>query len=398
MKLIMSNDNIRITRTFLKHKDHIHFQFYKLIEDDDLYKKLKHRNIGTHYDNAVELKTSHNINKYGISEVIAMVDEVDNIIYIYGRKNSITQLFLATQPQSFVHYTSDLKQTPMLVHPSKVTPYTYIRHTFDYPLEDLEKMKSIIELDTQTKQYRLKKHVGETSLKTDIPYMIEDVIPYILDQESRNDARYDYAPYQVQLQSENTRAHNSRIVRQMAEVGNLRHLFMDKFPELTNVQNKTYDIFPQVEWEGDASRISIHQRNRTTHENNNYQETSIYGHYKDVQVLVESDTFYRYYDKSKEVQMSFKNLMNGLVVVKLYQFDIKDLGHKYLYFDLDAVSFQTNQNAIVFTNEEQPFINDLNQDMRKIIDVNCVHHDTVGQLSAKGKLQVDSFRQYLEQL
>lgn len=398
MKLIMSNDNIRITRTFLEHKDHIHFQFYKLIEDDDLYKKLKHRNIGTHYDNAVELKTSHNINKYGISEVIAMVDEVDDIIYIYGRKNSITQLFLATQPQSFVHYTSDLKQTPILVYPSKVTPYTYIRHTFDYPLENLEKMKSIIELDTQTKQYRLKKHVGETFLKTDIPHMIEDTVPYILDQESRNDARYDYAPYQVQLQSENTRPHNSRIVRQMAEVGNLRYLFMDKFPELTNVQNKTYDTLPHVEWEGDVSRVSIHQRNRTTHENNNYQETSIYGHYKDVQVLVESDTFHRYYDKSKEVQMSFKNLMNGLVVVRLYQFDIKDLGHKYLYFDLNAVSFQTNQNAIVFTNEEQYLINDLNQDIRKMIDVHCLTYDMAGQLSAKAKLKIDSFRRYLEQL
>ena len=117
-----------------------------------------------------------------------------------------------------------------------------------------------------------------------------------------------------------------------------------------------------------------------------------------MQTLVESDAFHSYYDPSKEVQMSFENLTNGLVVIKLYQFDIKEVGHKYFYFDMNKEGFQTNQQAFAFINSEQSNINDINQEIRKAIDAHCSNYGETHQLSAKDKLDFTPFRQYLEQL
>lgn len=395
MKVIVTNNKVKLMRTYFRHQSDIEFRFYRLIKDNDLYEKMKTRNLGIHYENAVEKKL-FNWDERDYIEVIAMVDNVDDVIYINTRVDIISEIHLSQQPKSFVHHIDNLNGAHGLIVKEDIAPYDYIRNVYSYSFFELTQLKQVIDIDEQTQQYRLMPHIDDSIAFNIIKNICEYVVDYVLKIESRNTV-YHYPPYHVTLKREPIRKHNSRIVRQMAEVGNVRHIFM--YARADNDSSKPYDTLPDVDWEGDSNRVCIHRRNQVmTQSNLSYRETFFYGHYLDVRTLVESDQFYHYYDTSKEVQMTFKNLTNGLVVVKLYQFDIKDVGSKYFYFDMDEDGFQTNQQAFAFVNGKQMNINDISHELRKLIDVHCIINKKTQQLSAKEKLDNDAFRQYLEQL
>lgn len=390
----MSDNEVKIMRAYFEHQSDIEFRFYRVIENTDLYEKLKRKNLGVQYENAIDEKRTYNQYET-LREVIAMVDNVDDIIYISPRSKIISEIYLAKQPQSFIHHIDNLNQAHSLVMKENELEYIFIRDVYRYTFNELYKLKNIVDVDEQTKQYRLIPHIEDEIAFSHFKYMCEDILDYIVDLEARP-CHYHYAPYDIKLQCEHSRQHNSRIVRQMAEVGNVRHLFSYRS---LNADDTSYDTAPTVDWEGDIRRVFTHQRDNFTSQSNiAYRETFLYGHYRDVQALVESDAFYHYYDKSKEVQMSFENLSNGLVVVKLYQFDIKDVGCKYLYFDMYKEGFQTNQQAFVFDNNEQFNINDLNQSMRKEMGAHRISGKEITQPDAKDKLKIEAFRHYLEQI
>lgn len=395
MKVIVTNNKVKLMRTYFRHQSDIEFRFYRLIEDNDLYEKMKTRNLGIHYENAVEKKL-FNWDERDYIEVIVMVDNVDDVIYINTRVDIISEIHLSQQPKSFVHHIDNLNGAHGLIVKEGIAPYDYIRNVYSYSFCELTQLKQVIDIDEQTQQYRLMPHIDDSIAFNTIKNICEYVVDYVLKIESRNTV-YHYSPYHVTLKREPLRKHNSRIVRQMAEVGNVRHIFM--YARVDNDSSKPYDTLPDVDWEGDSNRVCIHQRNQIITQNNlSYRETFFYGHYLDVQTLIESDQFHHYYDTSKEAQMTFENLTNGLVVVKLYQFDIKDVGSKYFYFDMDKEGFQTNQQAFAFVNGEQLNINNISHKLRKLIDVHCISNGKTYQLSAKEKLDNDAFRQYLEQL
>lgn len=409
MKVVVTNNKVKILRTYLEHQSDIEFRFYKVTSDAELYKKIKIKNKGTQYENAIEIPT-FNPHDYSceedfmINEVIAMIDNVDDIIYInmrgYMGMQIISDIHLANQPISFVHHVDDLDKIPTLILNGIDDEGEYRRlsfvDTYNYRFSELDKAKQLVDVDEQTKQYRLIPHIEDKESFEDVENICENVLHYVLNIESRH-RMYQYKPYNVTLQREPVREHNSRIVRQMAEVGNIRHIFEN----ITENEEEpiTHDTLPNVDWKGDLNRVFVHQENKVIDYNiKDYNETTIYGHYKDVQALVESDEFHNYYDKSKEVQMSFKNLSNGLVVVKLYQFNIKDLGNKYRYFGFDNDGFQTNQIAFAFCRNGQFEINDLNQEARRNVKFYFMNGNETKEVDAETKLKFTAFRQHLEKI
>lgn len=409
MKVVVTNNKVEILRAYLEHQSDIEFRFYKVTSDAELYKKVKIKNKGTQYENAIE---THIFNPheylceedFRINEVIAMIDNVDDIIYINTRNymgmSIISDIHLANQPISFVHHVDDLDKVPTLILNGIDDEGEYrelnFSNTYNYRFSELDKAKRLVDVDEQTKQYRLIPHIEDKESFEDVENICENVLHYVLNIETRH-RMYQYKPYDVTLQREPIREHNSRIVRQMAEVGNIRHIFKN----ITENEEEpiTHDTLPNVDWEGDLNRVFVHQENKLIDYNmKNYNETMIYGHYKDVQALVESDEFHNYYDKSKEVQMSFKNLSNGLVVVKLYQFNIKDLGNKYRYFGFDNDGFQTNQIAFVFFRNGQFDINDLNQEARRNVKFYFMNGNETKEVDAETKLKFTAFRQHLEKI
>ena len=395
MKVIITDDKVKMMRNYFEHQSDIEFRFYRLVEDVDLYEKMKSRNLGTHYENAIEKKL-YGWRDRDYREIIAMIDNVDDVIYINPRAEIISEIYLAQQPKSFIHHIDNLNDAHALIVKADTLKYIFIRNTFRYSFYELTQLKQVIDIDEQTQQYRLMPHIDDSIPFNNVKDICEYALDYVLTAESRK-TTYHYAPYHVTLKRELSRQHNSRIVRQMAEVGNIRHIFM--YTHVYNDSPKPYEKLPDVDWEGDSNRVCVHQRNQVMSRNNlSYCETFFYGHYRDVQTLVESDAFHRYYDPSKEVQMSFENLTNGLVVIKLYQFDIKEVGRKYFYFDMDKEGFQTNQQVFAFVNSKQLNINDINQEIRKVIDVHGGNYGEIHQLSAKDKIDFTPFRQYLEQL
>ena len=192
MKVIITDDKVKMLRNYFEHQSDIEFQFYRLVEDDDLYEKMKSRKLGTHYENAIEKKL-YGWHDRDYREIIAMIDNVDDAIYINPRVEIIFEIYLSQQPKSFIHHIDNLNDAHALIVKADTLGYTFVRNTFRYSFYELTQLKQVIDIDEQTQQYRLMPHIDESIPFNNVKDICEYILDYVLTTESRK-TTYHYAP------------------------------------------------------------------------------------------------------------------------------------------------------------------------------------------------------------
>lgn len=403
MKLIVEDRPSRIQRIFLEHRNDIEFKAFYVCQNIESYKNIKSKtNEYVQHNGFIITKPTYKryISEYSrLYEVIAMIDHQTSTIYV--EKNSysdvIYQLWATTTPFSSIH--SDIFDDIQMIVTKNHERLKMNNYRLHVGFEDIINMRRLLSLDNQTSEYRINPESVMNLSPYDMRYLTYEYTRTMLSNEGwlYDDIYKYYKPYDIELHATEKKPHTSKIVRQMAEVGNIRHIFNKYVTVLRNSEKEaTYQPSDDHSINGDPSRVYVITKNEPLHsydsDSARSKMTYIYGHYMDVKAFVEQPQFHRLYDMSKEVQMVFTNQINGLVELRIQEFDLNDVSNRYHYMKVtNGEKFYINQPAYFFTENKKIPLTD--------VELQSIEMDSKSSYElAKAKLGLESFRTYLENL
>lgn len=403
MKLIIEDRPARIQRIFLEHRNDIEFKAFYVCQNIESYENIKSKtNEYVQHNGFIITKSTYKryISEYlRLHEVIAMIDHQTSTIHVEknGYNNVINQLWSTTTPFSSIH--SDIFDDIQMIVTKNHERLKMNNYGLHVEFENIINMRRLLSLDKQTSEYRINPESVMNLSPYDMRYLTYEYTRTMLSNEGwlRDDIYKYYKPYDIELHATETKPHTSKIVRQMAEVGNIRHIFNKYVTVLRNSEKEvTYQSSDDHSINGDPSRVYVITKNEPLQsygpDSARSKMTYIYGHYMDVKSFVEQPQFHRLYDMSKEVQMVFTNQINGLVELRIQEFDLNDVSNRYHYMKVtDGEKFYINQPAYFFTKNKKIPLTD--------IELQSIEIDSKSSYElAKAKLELESFRTYLENL
>lgn len=418
---------IRDSKEFLKLlRDSIHdleFSLGRFLKDKDMFRQFNNMSDTCDENNALYVPEKVYNRLCAESEnYMAVITEgilIKNTKT--GEQYVVFECFSNTVIEMAVDYVSIILKKPLLfddmienIHHVVINDnkgYGYRRHMYNKPLEDIHAMNQYVTYDNRTNQIRYVKNIHEKLEGNDehrnfsILSDLKDILRFTSSDFMKTYKNY---PFDIKLMNETVKPNSSKIIRQMAEVGNIRDIFLNinEDFEIDNILRKqeNYSDFNAFGFEGDPTRVVINERLDVGGDEYIENHARITGHYLDVQAFVQTPNFHMLYNSKNDVQVTFKNEINGMVKLDIYERNILKYIDSYNYYNLEYDRHYFNQTHHLIINDcEIQNLNDiqLNRIENRLSTTSPMNSKSMYRHIAEQpefKLKFVNFRKYLEQI
>lgn len=193
-----------------------------------------------------------------------------------------------------------------------------VQQYFQMKLDDYLEFKNHYHVDNETQDIFVKntndvENLGKTSSHESTVVkdmiLINDILDLFPDLEVKEN---DQPLFDIGLEKPTSKPNTSRIVRQMAEVGNPEYLFIDiKYDENWLRQDTLQPQYHGVDKRNNV-KVCTDVKN---HESDNIR---ILGHYEDVKAFTRTKAFHDMYDKERYITTNLTHFKNGMVDLSIY--------------------------------------------------------------------------------
>lgn len=193
-----------------------------------------------------------------------------------------------------------------------------VQQYFQMKLDDYLEFKNHYHVDNETQDIFVKntndvENLGKTSSHESTVVkdmiLINDILDLFPDLEVKEN---DQPLFDIGLEKPTSKPNTSRIVRQMAEVGNPEYLFIDiKYDENWLRQDTLQPQYHGVDKRNNV-KVCTDVKN---HESDNIR---ILGHYEDVKAFTRTKAFHDMYDKERYITTNLTHFKNGMVALSIY--------------------------------------------------------------------------------
>lgn len=227
---------------------------------------------------------------------------VDEQLLINDKTKEVKSLYIMTTP-------SDNYQRMIALE---------VQQYFQMKLDDYLEFKNHYHVDNETQDIFVKnandvENLGKTSSNESTVVkdmiLINDMLDLFPDLEVKEN---DQPLFDIGLEKPTSKPNTSRIVRQMAEVGNPEYLFIDTKYDENWLRQDTL----QPQYHGVDKRNNI--RVCTDVKNHESDSIRILGHYEDVKAFTRTKAFHDMYNKERYITTNLTHFKNGMVDLSIY--------------------------------------------------------------------------------
>lgn len=275
-----------VTKNFLKDNTSMH--------DFESIVAVKLLNTKTNEYNIYPYRISNNFDE--VSNFIRLIDEHQNF------NNTKSNLIIFNEKPIKSVYIYCMKEDSKRYN-NLFSSYQVLK------LDEYVQFKNVFKIDDETQQIRIKEQI-----KTSHNQYISDVLENIIDimrlypdmDRKKNDAKL----FDIALEKPREVKNSSRIIRQMAEVGNPEYVFLD-IPYNEQFLKEDNQI-SKPEYNLNSENIPVIIQNNTS-DGSETKEFEILGYSEDVEAFTKTQAFHNLYDSELYVIAHVCKVFNGLV-------------------------------------------------------------------------------------
>lgn len=309
---------------------------YSREDIEDVYNELLDEDVIYHYrDIKNEDELSNMVTKDFLKDNTSMHDFEPNVavklintktneynIYPYRRSNNFDEasnfIRLIDEHQNFNNAKSNLiifNEKPIksiYIYCMKEDDKRYNSLFSSYQvlgLDEYVQFKNVFKIDDETQQVRIKEQIktSHNQYISDILENITDIMRLYPDMDKKEN---DVKLFDIALEKPREVKNSSRIIRQMAEVGNPEYVFLDipyneKFLKEDNQISKP-------EYNLNSENIPVIIQNNTS-DGSETKEFEILGYSEDVEAFTKTQAFHNLYNSELYVIAHVRKVFNGLV-------------------------------------------------------------------------------------
>lgn len=275
-----------VTKNFLKDNTSIH--------DFESIVAVKLLNTKTNEYNIYPYRISNNFDE--VSNFIRLIDEHQNF------NNTKSNLIIFNEKPIKSVYIYCMKEDSKRYN-NLFSSYQVLK------LDEYVQFKNVFKIDDETQQIRIKEQI-----KTSHNQYISDALENIIDimrlypdmDRKKNDAKL----FDIALEKPREVKNSSRIIRQMAEVGNPEYVFLD-IPYNEQFLKEDNQI-SKPEYNLNSENIPVIIQNNTS-DDSETKEFEILGYSEDVEAFTKTQAFHNLYNSELYVIAHVRKVFNGLV-------------------------------------------------------------------------------------
>ena len=275
-----------VTKNFLKDNTSMH--------DFESIVAVKLLNTKTNEYNIYPYRISNNFDE--VSNFIRLIDEHQNF------NNTKSNLIIFNEKPIKSVYIYCMKEDSKRYN-NLFSSYQVLK------LDEYVQFKNVFKIDDETQQIRIKEQI-----KTSHNQYISDALENIIDimrlypdmDRKKNDAKL----FDIALEKPREVKNSSRIIRQMAEVGNPEYVFLD-IPYNEQFLKEDNQI-SKPEYNLNSENIPVIIQNNTS-DGSETKEFEILGYSEDVEAFTKTQAFHNLYDSELYVIAHVCKVFNGLV-------------------------------------------------------------------------------------
>lgn len=275
-----------VTKNFLKDNTSMH--------DFESIVAVKLLNTKTNEYNIYPYRISNNFDE--VSNFVRLIDEYQNFnniksnLIIFNEK-PIKSVYIYCMKEDSKRYNNLFSSYQVL------------------KLDEYVQFKNVFKIDDETQQIRIKEQI-----KTSHNQYISDALENIIDimrlypdmDRKKNDAKL----FDIALEKPREVKNSSRIIRQMAEVGNPEYVFLD-IPYNEQFLKEDNQI-SKPEYNLNSENIPVIIQNNTS-DGSETKEFEILGYSEDVEAFTKTQAFHNLYNSELYVIAHVRKVFNGLV-------------------------------------------------------------------------------------
>ena len=275
-----------VTKNFLKDSTSMH--------DFEPIVAVKLLNTKTNEYNIYPYRISNNFDE--VSNFIRLIDEHQNF------NNTKSNLIIFNEKPIKSVYIYCMKEDSKRYN-NLFLSYQVLK------LDEYVQFKNVFKIDDETQQIRIKEQI-----KTSHNQYISDALENIIDimrlypdmDRKKNDAKL----FDIALEKPREVKNSSRIIRQMAEVGNPEYVFLD-IPYNEQFLKEDNQI-SKPEYNLNSENIPVIIQNNTS-DGSETKEFEILGYSEDVEAFTKTQAFHNLYNSELYVIAHVRKVFNGLV-------------------------------------------------------------------------------------
>ena len=275
-----------VTKNFLKDNTSMH--------DFESIVAVKLLNTKTNEYNIYPYRISNNFDE--VSNFIRLIDEHQNF------NNTKSNLIIFNEKPIKSVYIYCMKEDSKRYN-NLFSSYQVLK------LDEYVQFKNVFKIDDETQQIRIKEQI-----KTSHNQYISDALENIIDimrlypdmDRKKNDAKL----FDIALEKPREVKNSSRIIRQMAEVGNPEYVFLD-IPYNEQFLKEDNQI-SKPEYNLNSENIPVIIQNNTS-DGSETKEFEILGYSEDVEAFTKTQAFHNLYNSELYVIAHVRKVFNGLV-------------------------------------------------------------------------------------
>lgn len=275
-----------VTKNFLKDNISMH--------DFEPIVAVKLLNTKTNEYNIYPYRISNNFDE--VSNFIRLIDEHQNF------NNTKSNLIIFNEKPIKSVYIYCMKEDSKIYN-NLFSSYQVLK------LDEYVQFKNVFKIDDETQQIRIKEQI-KTSHNQYISNALENIIDIMRLYPDMDRKKNDAKLFDIALEKPREVKNSSRIIRQMAEVGNPEYVFLD-IPYNEQFLKEDNQI-SKPEYNLNSENIPVIIQNNTS-DDSETKEFEILGYSEDVEAFTKTQAFHNLYDSELYVIAHVCKVFNGLV-------------------------------------------------------------------------------------
>lgn len=275
-----------VTKNFLKDNISMH--------DFEPIVAVKLLNTKTNEYNIYPYRISNNFDE--VSNFIRLIDEHQNF------NNTKSNLIIFNEKPIKSVYIYCMKEDSKIYN-NLFSSYQVLK------LDEYVQFKNVFKIDDETQQIRIKEQI-KTSHNQYISNALENIIDIMRLYPDMDRKKNDAKLFDIALEKPREVKNSSRIIRQMAEVGNPEYVFLD-IPYNEQFLKEDNQI-SKPEYNLNSENIPVIIQNNTS-DGSETKEFEILGYSEDVEAFTKTQAFHNLYDSELYVIAHVCKVFNGLV-------------------------------------------------------------------------------------